>query len=471
MKNLAASEPPIALSPVDGRYRALTADLVDYFSEPALNRARVYVEVQWLIFLCNNALIPGIAPLSDNAQRYLRNLVEDFDAAAIERLSTLESVTRHDVKAVEYYIKEALADPSAPAPLAQLGEMVHLFATSEDANNLAYAVSIRDGIHAVWLPAARALLEALENAARDYADIPMLARTHGQAASPTTVGKELAVFAHRLGRQTRHIEKAEFLGKFNGATGTYGAHSVALPDVDWPETSKAFVETLGLTWNPLTTQIESHDGLAELFSSIAHANAVAHNLATDMWTYISLGYFTQLLSAQGSTGSSTMPHKVNPIRFENAESNFETSTALLTSLSQTLVTSRMQRDLTDSSTLRTIGVALGHSLIAFKNILAGLKGVSPNREILATELDQHWEVLAEPIQQVLRVALLTGDAEIDHPYERLKELTRGHHVDAEAIHAFIRSLELPPQMTERLLALTPATYIGIAPKLVKYLDA
>lgn len=471
MENFAGTEPFIALSPLDGRYRALTADLVDYFSEPALNRARIYVETQWLIFLCDNALIPGIEPLSDEAKRYLRNLAEDFDAKGIERLSILESVTRHDVKAVEYFIKEALANPSAPAQLAQLGEMVHLFATSEDANNLAYAVSIREGINTVWLPAARNLLESLRSAARDYADIPMLARTHGQAASPTTVGKEIAVFAHRFGRQVEQIEKTEFLGKFNGATGTYGAHSVALPDVDWPATSKAFVEKLGLTWNPLTTQIESHDGLAELFTRIAHANAVAHNLATDMWTYISLGYFTQNLSAQGSTGSSTMPHKVNPIRFENAESNFETSTALLTSLSQTLVTSRMQRDLTDSSTLRTIGVALGHSLVALKNIHAGLQGVSPNPDLLAEELDQHWEVLAEPIQQALRVALITGQTDVDRPYERLKELTRGHKVDADAIHAFIRSLDLPPQMAERLLALTPATYIGIAPKLVEYLGA
>ncbi|OFS66929.1 adenylosuccinate lyase [Trueperella sp. HMSC08H06] len=459
-----------ALGPLDGRYRPEVAPLIDHLSEQALNRARAHVEVEWLIFLSTNRVLPGAPVLTDADIAYLRAIPTDMDDADIARLAVIEAETRHDVKAVEYFLKEKMdAAPAAlgDTTLPQMHEIVHIFATSEDINNLSYALIIKDALTQVWLPAARALVADLEQMAATDAATPMLSHTHGQPASPTTLGKEVAVLAHRLARQVRRIEAAEFLGKFNGATGTYGAHSVSVPGADWPALARQFVEGLGLTFNPLTTQIESHDWMSELFADVARFNRIAHNLATDFWTYISLGYLAQNLAAQGSTGSSTMPHKVNPIRFENAEANLEISCALLDTLGATLVTSRLQRDLTDSSTLRNVGVAFGHSLLAITNLRRGVAGVEANRAALNADLEAHWEVLGEPIQQAMRAAAIAGATGMQDPYERLKELTRGHQVGAEEMRAFIGSLGLPDDVAARLANLTPATYVGLAPKLVR----
>lgn len=480
MVDLATVTPHIALSPLDGRYRAVAAPLVNHLSEAALNRARLRVEVEWLIHLSEAGALPGAPVLSESERAYLRGVVEGFDAQDIAELAAIEAETRHDVKAVEYLLKRRLA-AAAQAPgvtgadggasvLPEVGEIVHIFCTSEDINNLAYGLTIRSAIEQVWLPAARGLVADLSAMAREHAEAPMLARTHGQAATPTTLGKELAVLAHRLGRQVRRVEAIEYLGKINGATGTYGAHAVSVPGTDWQAVARDFVEALGLTWNPLTTQIESHDWQAELYSDIARFNRIAHNLATDVWTYISLGYFHQRLSAQGSTGSSTMPHKVNPIRFENGEANLEISCALLDTLSATLVTSRLQRDLTDSTTQRNVGTALGHSLLAIDNIRRGLAGLDVDRARLEEDLEATWEVLGEAVQQAMRAAAVAGATGMADPYERLKELTRGKRVTAEGMREFISGLGMPEEVEARLLALTPATYTGLAARLVDHLE-
>ncbi|MCI6573990.1 MAG: adenylosuccinate lyase [Actinomycetaceae bacterium] len=479
MQKLADVQPAIALGPLDGRYRPETAPLVDYFSEAALNRARVKVEVEWLIFLLERQVLAGAPAVTEREKAYLRSLPENFGAADIAELAHIEAQTKHDVKAVEYYLKRRLdAAPSAivdgeplgeNTALTQLHEIVHIFCTSEDINNLAYALVVRGGVEDVWLPAAQAFVDQLSDMARTYAGEPMLSHTHGQHATPTTLGKEVAVFAWRLSRQLKRVKEQEYLGKINGATGTYGAHSVAVPGADWISLSRDFVRSLGLVWNPLTTQIESHDWDAELFGSVAHFNRIAHNLATDFWTYISKGYFHQNLAAQGSTGSSTMPHKVNPIRFENAEANIEISCALFDTLSATLVTSRMQRDLTDSTTQRNIGVAFGHSLLAMSNLRRGVAGLDVNSERLAADLDGAWEVLGEPIQQAMRAAAIAGAQGMGDPYERLKELTRGHAVTAQQMREFIHELNMPADVEERLLQLTPASYTGLAQQLVDFL--
>ena len=466
------ADSPIALGALDGRYRPVVAPLVDYLSEAGLNRARIFVEVEWLIHLLDHQILPGAPSLTDADRAYLRQIVTDFDAAAVEELAQIEAETRHDVKAVEYYLKrrlDAAGDHLPGTALTQVHEVVHIFCTSEDINNLSYALVIKGAIEDVWLPAARALANDLAGLARAHADLPMLCRTHGQPATPSTMGKEMAVFAHRLTRQLRRVENTEFLGKINGATGTYAAHVCAVPQVDWQTVARDFVTALGLDWNPLTTQIESHDWQSELYADVARFNRIAHNLATDAWTYISLGYFHQNLAAQGSTGSSTMPHKVNPIRFENAEANLEISCALLDTLAATLVTSRLQRDLTDSSTQRNIGTALGHSLLAVDNLRRGLAGIDMNAEAMAADLDAHWEVVGEAVQQTMRVAAIAGATGMEDPYERLKELTRGQQVDAQATADFISSLGLPEDVEARLLALTPATYVGVAKDLVRHL--
>ncbi|MEE1618040.1 adenylosuccinate lyase [Brachybacterium sp. J153] len=458
--------PPIALTPLDGRYRAQAAPLVDHLSEAALNRCRLVVETEWMIHLLDGGVIPGLRTLTDEERALLRAIPEDFGAEGIAEHAEIERETVHDVKAIEYYIKRRLAGTS----LEPLSEVVHIYCTSEDVNNLSYALMIRGAVHDVWLPAFQALIDDLEALARDTAEVPMLSRTHGQPATPTTLGKEIAVFAHRLGRQARRIPANQTLGKINGATGTYAAHSVAVPTADWEEVARTFVEHLGLTWNPLTTQIESHDWQAEVYADVARAGRIMHNLATDVWTYISLGYFRQRLSAQGGTGSSTMPHKVNPIRFENAEANLEISGALLDVLAQTLVTTRLQRDLTDSSSQRNVGMAFGHSLLAISNLRKGLAGLDVDPEAMAADLEANWEVLGEAVQSVMRTLGVQGVPGLDNPYERLKDLTRGQRVDGAGMRAFIEGLGLPEAERDRLLALSPATYTGYAARLVERLE-
>jgi adenylosuccinate lyase len=460
---LAQLEPAIALGPLDGRYRKDAAPLVDYLSEAALNRDRIHVEVEWFIHLNEQGVVPGVRALLDDEKQQLRDWAEAFDAETIAQLATFEAVTVHDVKAVEYAIKEALSQIGAD----DLSELVHFCCTSEDINNLSYALGIKGAVQDVWLPAAAKLIDQLASMADELAETPMLAHTHGQPATPTTMGKEIAVTLRRLARQHARIAGTEFLGKINGATGTYAAHVVAAPGVDWPAVAKSFVEDkLGLTFNLLTTQIESHDWQAELYADVARFNRIAHNLATDMWTYISMNYFKQI-PVEGATGSSTMPHKVNPIRFENAEANLEISCSLLDTLGETLVTSRMQRDLTDSTTQRNIGVAFGHSLLALNNLVKGLVRLDINTAALDADLDHNWEVLAEAIQSVMRAAFLKGVPGMDNPYEKLKELTRGHRVDQAELQSFVAGLGLPDEDAARLAALTPATYIGVAADLAR----
>ncbi|WP_084039805.1 adenylosuccinate lyase [Demequina sp. NBRC 110053] len=462
MTSFADLEPAVALGPLDGRYRSAASALVDHLSEPALNRARLHVEVEWFIHLCASGAVPGARELSGEETALLRAIPRDFDGDGIREHADIEKVTVHDVKAIEYYIKRRIAGTS----LAPLAELVHFACTSEDINNLSYALMVKGAVEQVWLPAADALAGQIADLARATAGTPMLSRTHGQTATPTTLGKELAVLAHRLRRQLARVRAQEYLGKINGATGTFGAHTAAVPSTDWVGVSRSFVEGLGLTWNPLTTQIESHDWQAELYADGARFGRILHNLATDVWTYISLGYFAQA-AVEGAIGSSAMPHKINPIRFENAEANLEISAALFDTLGATLVTSRLQRDLTDSTSQRNIGVAFGHSLLAIDNVRRGMTALSVNEAALAADLDASWEVLAEPIQSAMRAAAVAGVPGMENPYERLKDLTRGHVIDADAIRAFVDELELPSDVKERLAALTPATYTGLAESLVR----
>lgn len=454
----------LTLGPLDGRYREAVAPLIDFLSEAALNRDRVHVEIEWLIHLTRQAVLPGTGPLEARQESELRRIVEIFGPDAVSELAEIEAVTVHDVKAVEYFIGRRLDGIG----IGQLKPLVHFGCTSEDINNLSYALGIKAAVQHTWLPAARALVAAITDRARDSRNTPMLSRTHGQPATPTTLGKEFAVVAHRLTRQLDRIAATEFLGKINGATGTYAAHYAAVPDADWQAVSRSFVEGLGLTWNPLTTQIESHDWQAELYSDLARFNRILHNFCTDVWSYISIGYFAQI-PVPGATGSSTMPHKVNPIRFENAEANLEISSGLLDTLASTLVTSRWQRDLTDSSSQRNIGVAMGHSLLAISNVAKGLARLDVADDVLAADLDANWEVLGEAVQMVMRAESIAGVPGLDDPYERLKELTRGQRVDAGRMKEFVSGLELSPAAEERLLRLTPADYTGIAADLVDHL--
>ena len=452
------------LSPLDGRYREATEALGEYFSEAALNRARVRVEIEWLIALCAEG-VAGTTALTAKTVAALRAVVEDFGPGDIEKIAAFEAVTRHDVKAVEYYVRDVLVDHG----LESLSELVHFGCTSEDINNVSYALVTRDAVAHVWLPAFDAVAARITELARTWRDAPMLAKTHGQPATPTTFGKELAVFSGRLSRVRNRIAQVPYLAKFSGATGTFSAHVVAEPGINWPIVSKNFVEGLGLTWNPLTTQIESHDGAAELFTAISHANRILHNLATDVWTYISVGYLTQI-PEPGATGSSTMPHKINPIRFENAEANLEISSSLLDGLAATLVTTRLQRDLTDSSSQRNIGVGFGHSLLALTNLQKGLHEISLNEEALIADLQSNWEVLAEAIQTVMRAEIARGNSHESDPYAIVKELTRGQAVDAEALSSFVRGLDISEAAKKSLEGLTPQHYVGLASALVDYLD-
>ncbi|WP_424466537.1 adenylosuccinate lyase [Pseudoclavibacter helvolus] len=455
--------PPQMLSPLDSRYRKSVEGLGEHLSEAALNRARVHVEVEWLLFLTDREMF-GSHKIDAEKAAALRAVVTDFGQKDIDELAETEARTRHDVKAVEYYVRARLDELGLP----ELAELTHFACTSEDINNLSYAITIRDAVSDVWLPAAAGLADRIAELAVELRDVPLLSLTHGQPATPTTLGKELAVFAHRLRRQLKRVEATEYLGKFAGATGNFAAHQAASVDTSWEQLADEFVTGLGLAWNPLTTQIESHDWQAELYADVSRFNRILHNFCTDVWTYISRGVFRQIPQA-GATGSSTMPHKINPIRFENAEANLEISSALLDSLGSTLVTSRLQRDLTDSSAQRNIGVAFGHSLLALDNVTRGLREIAVDEELLANELDSNWEVLGEAIQTVIRAEIVAGRSSIADPYAVLKDLTRGRRIGKAELVEFVTGLDIGQEAKDSLLALRPGSYTGASSRLVDYL--
>ena len=441
-----------ALSPVDGRYGSKTAALRPYFSEFGLIYNRVLVEVRWLQRLADHPQIGEVAPLSDEANALLERLINNFDEAAAQRVKDIESTTNHDVKAVEYYIKEQF---KGNAELQAINEYVHFACTSEDINNLSHGLMLKQGLEQVMVPEMTEVLAQIKQLAHSHQNQPMLSRTHGQTASPSTMGKEMANVAARLERQLNQIKKMEFLGKINGAVGNYNAHYTAYPEIDWQANAQVFVESLGLTWNPYTTQIEPHDYIAELFDAIARFNTILLDFDRDIWGYISLGFFKQRTIA-GEIGSSTMPHKVNPIDFENSEGNLGIANALLQHLASKLPVSRWQRDLTDSTVLRNLGVGLAHSLIAYQSTLKGISKLQLNAARLDADLDNAWEVLAEPIQTVMRRYA------IEEPYEKLKALTRGKTINAAIMAEFIDTLDLPQSVKDELKTLTPANYIGNA---------
>lgn len=447
-----------AISPIDGRYADKVAGLVECFSEYALLRNRVKVEVLWLQALCAEPGIPECRALSAAEVSTLNEIVAGFSPEEATRVKAIEKVTNHDVKAVEYYLKEKIAGSS----LEELAEFIHFACTSEDINNLSHALMLKDGLAAL-LPLQSQIMEQITAYAKEFKDVSMLARTHGQTASPTTLGKELAVFVARLRRQTEMVESIALLGKLNGAVGNYNAHLSAYPGVDWRELSRRVIEDdLGLAQNDFTTQIEPHDYMAEMFDALARWNTILTDFNRDVWTYISMAYFGQK-TVKGEVGSSTMPHKVNPIDFENSEGNCGLANAVFGHLSAKLPISRLQRDLTDSTVLRNMGVGFAYSMIAYRSTLKGLGKLKLNAQNLADDLDQAWEVLAEPIQTVMR------KAGIDQPYEKLKELTRGQEINAETIRTFIEGLELSSEDKQRLLDLTPAGYTGMARSIVEQL--
>lgn len=445
--------PLSALSPLDGRYHGKVAGLRDHFSELALMRYRVLVEVEWLKALSREAAIPEVPQFSAPTISQLDALVANFSAADGETVKAIESKTNHDVKAIEYFLKEKLA---GNGEIVKVAEFIHFACTSEDINNLCHGLMLKRARDSVMLPALDGIIEKLAALAHELAATAMLAHTHGQPASPTTLGKEMANVAWRLKRARQRIAGVRLLGKINGAVGNYNAHLAAYPEVDWEKFARDFVEKLGLEFNPYTIQIEPHDAIAELFDACARANTILLDLDRDVWGYISLGYFKQKLK-EGEVGSSTMPHKVNPIDFENSEGNLGIANALLRHMSEKLPVSRWQRDLTDSTVLRNMGVALGYTLLAYDSCLKGLNKLEANPQRLAADLEENWEVLAEPIQTVMRRYGVSG------AYEQLKELTRGKGITRETLHAFINGLTAIPQAErQRLLALTPASYIGKA---------
>jgi len=442
----------LAISPLDGRYSSKCDDLAPYFSEFGLMRYRVQVEVKWLEALANNPAITELTPIGTSGQQCLNQLIDEFSLADAERIKAIEATTNHDVKAVEYFIKEKLQDN---AELSRHLEFVHFACTSEDINNLAYALMLRDGRDKVMLPVLQDIITTLANLSLQYAEQPLLSRTHGQPASPTTVGKEFANTVARLRRQVDQIKAGVLLGKINGAVGNYNAHFSAYPDIDWQSFSQQFVESLGLSWNPYTTQIEPHDYIAELFAAVSRFNVVLIDFDRDIWSYISLGYFKQKTIA-GEVGSSTMPHKVNPIDFENSEGNLGLANAILHHLAEKLPVSRWQRDLTDSTVLRNIGTGFAHSLIAYRSTLKGLNKLELNAGAIDADIDACWEVLAEPIQTVMR------RYRVEKPYEKLKELTRGKGITQSSLQSFIQTLEIPDAAKTELLNLSPRTYLGNA---------
>jgi len=446
-----------ALSPVDGRYASKVDELRPIFSEFGLIKARVTVEVRWLQALSEKPEIAEVPSFADETHQLLDAIVSEFSLDDAQRIKDIESTTNHDVKAVEYFLKEKTADN---AELLAVNEFIHFACTSEDINNLSYALMLKEGRDEVMGPAIANVIDDIKEKAITYAATPLLSRTHGQTASPSTMGKEFANVVARLERQLLQLEDIDILGKINGAVGNYNAHYSAYPDIDWPAFAEEFVESLGLNFNPYTIQIEPHDYIAEYFHVLARINTILIDFARDVWGYISVGYFKQKTIA-GEIGSSTMPHKVNPIDFENAEGNFGIASALMNHFSEKLPISRWQRDLTDSTVLRNLGTCLAHSLIGFKSLQKGVSKLEINEAKLLQDLDANWEVLAEPIQTVMR------RYGIEKPYEKLKELTRGQGIDQRSMQAFIQTLEIPGDAKQQLLTLTPATYTGCAVQLAK----
>jgi adenylosuccinate lyase len=441
-----------AISPIDGRYGNKTTDLRPIFSEFGLIRHRVLVEVRWLQMLAAESAIAEVPALSEHANNILNNIVINFSVEDAQRVKNIEKTTNHDVKAVEYFLKEKIA---GNAELEAVSEFIHFACTSEDINNLAYGLMLREARTQSLLPMMDETIKAITALAHKYASVPMLSRTHGQPASPTTLGKEMANVAFRLKRQREQVVMVPMLGKINGAVGNYNAHLSAYPELDWQSMAQQFVTSLGLDWNPYTTQIEPHDYVAEFFDATARFNTVLIDFCRDVWGYISVGYFKQRTVA-GEIGSSTMPHKVNPIDFENAEGNLGLANAIFDHLAAKLPISRWQRDLTDSTVLRNLGVGLAHGAIAYQSCLKGISKLEANEARLAQDLDNCWEVLAEPIQTVMR------RYNIEKPYEKLKELTRGKGIDKQSMQAFIQGLAIPEAEKARLLEMTPASYIGNA---------
>ena len=441
-----------ALSPTDGRYADKTKALRPWFSEYGLIYHRVLVEIRWLQMLASHPQIGEVPPFSAQANAFLESILTNFAESDALRIKTIERTTNHDVKAVEYYLKEKIA---GQAELEAVSEFIHFACTSEDINNLSYALMLKGGMEQVIQPELEKVTQAMRTLAHNYAEIPLLSRTHGQPASPSTLGKEMANVAYRLQRQQKQVLAAEYMGKINGAVGNYNAHLSAYPDIDWQSTAEQFVTSLGLTWNPYTIQIEPHDYIAEVFDAVARYNTILIDFCRDVWGYIALGHFKQKVVA-GEVGSSTMPHKVNPIDFENAEGNLGIANALMTHLAQKLPISRWQRDLTDSTVLRTLGVGLGHSMIAYQSALKGISKLEANEGNTRADLDANWEVLAEPIQTVMRRYA------IEQPYEKLKALTRGQRITPERLREFVNALDIPQAAKDDLLAMTPATYIGNA---------
>ncbi len=449
--------PLTALSPLDGRYAGKTAELRPIFSEYGLIKARVTVEVRWLQMLAKNDGISEVPAFSSAANTFLDAIITDFCEADATRVKTIEATTNHDVKAVEYFLKEKVADN---AELAAISEFFHFACTSEDINNLSYALMLKQARETVLLPAMQGIVDSLVAGAKAHAEQPLLARTHGQTASPTTMGKEWANVAYRMQRTLDQIIAVPFLGKINGAVGNYNAHLAAYPDLNWEEIAKGFVESLGITWNPYTIQIEPHDYIAEINDAVARFNTILIDFSRDIWAYISLGYFKQKVIA-GEVGSSTMPHKVNPIDFENAEGNLGLANAVLRHLAEKLPISRWQRDLTDSTVLRNLGVGFGYSILAYSSAQRGFSKLEINADKINADLDASWEVLGEAVQTVMRRYGL------ENPYEQMKALTRGKGITPERLHAFIATLEIPAQAKQQLMQLTPATYIGNAAEQAK----
>ncbi len=441
-----------AISPVDGRYGSKSADLRPIFSEYGLIRHRVIVEVRWLQALANNPAITEVATLSEAANKHLNEIVDNFSEQDAQRVKEIERTTNHDVKAVEYLLKEKI---SKNRELEAISEFIHFACTSEDINNLSHALMLREGRSQVLLPQMDGIIDAIKQLAHEHAEQPMLSRTHGQPASPTTLGKEMANVVYRLKRQRDQIANIPMLGKFNGAVGNYNAHLSAYPELDWQSFSKQFIESLGLDWNPYTIQIEPHDYMAELFDATARFNTIMIDFCRDIWSYISIGFFKQKTIA-GEIGSSTMPHKVNPIDFENGEGNFGIANAILGHLAAKLPISRWQRDLTDSTVLRSLGVGIAHTTIALQSVQKGISKLEINGKKMLADLDDNWEVLAEPIQTVMR------RYGIEKPYEKLKELTRGQRITAADLKIFIDNLDIPAGAKATLKEMTPMNYIGNA---------